>query len=337
MTSPTRVLLLSPAFHGYWRSIERALAARGHDVRVLAYDRHTGPRRLAAKLAHDLPERLGADPARRRALLGARARAAVRTHDPDVVVVVKGDAFDDGFWDLLEQRRQRRVLWLYDELRRTGHTDATLAAAGPVASYSPLDVAELTRRGLVARHVPLFHDPDEPVHPTATADEVVLVGARYPSREALLVRLRSAGVPVRGYGRDWSGHPVDRLRTWRLATPDVPAGRDLDRGAAYGVMAGARAALNVHGDQDGFTMRTFEACGVGALQLLDRADVGAYYDPGTEVAVFADADEAVGLAQRAAADPAWATRLREAGRRRTLAEHTVTHRVRDLEDLWTRT
>ena len=32
-------------------------------------------------------------------------------------------------------------------------------------------------------------------------------------------------------------------------------------------------------------MRTFEACGVGALQLVDRADVSRLYDPGTEVAV----------------------------------------------------
>ena len=38
-------------------------------------------------------------------------------------------------------------------------------------------------------------------------------------------------------------------------------------------MAGARANVNIHGDQDGFTMRTFETCGVGALQLVDRADV----------------------------------------------------------------
>ncbi|PKW27082.1 CgeB family protein [Phycicoccus duodecadis] len=335
MTAPTRVLVLSPAFHGYWRSLERALAGRGHDVHTVAYDDYAGARRVAAKLGHDLPERLGAGDTRRRGMLGARARAAVVEHDPDVVLVVKGDAFDDGFWDLMQTRRQRRALWLYDELRRTGHTDGSLAAAGPIASYSPLDVATLAARGLRAEHVPLAYDPGEPVTPLPRSPDVVFVGARYPSRKTLLDHLAAAGVPVRAYGRDWSGHPVDRLRTWRVRTPALPAGRDLGRPDTYGVMAAATAALNIHADQDGFTMRTFEACGVGALQLVDRADVGRHYEPGVEVAVFADADEAVALAHRAAADPAWAEGLRRAGRARTLAEHTFAHRAAALEALWT--
>ena len=336
MSGPTRVLLLSPVFHGYWRGIEQALAARGHEVHALAYDAHRPVRRATAKVAHDLPERLGRPDHRRRALYSARAREAVLATDPDVVVVVKGDAFDERFRDLLERRRQRRVLWLYDELRRTGHDEASLAAAGPIASYSPADVASLRARGLTAEHVPLGFDTHADVEAAPVREEVVFVGARYPAREALLAHLDGRGVPVRAYGRDWSGHPVDRLRTWRLATPAVPAGRDVTRARAYGVMAGSRATLNIHGDQDGFTMRTFEACGVGALQLLDRADVARHYDPDTEVAVFTDRDEAADLALRAMRDTAWADRLRRAGRARTLAEHTLAHRVADLEALWSR-
>ncbi|QIM21341.1 glycosyltransferase family 1 protein [Phycicoccus sp. HDW14] len=335
MTGPSRVLVLSPAFHGYWRPLERALTGLGHGVTTVRYDEHRGLGRVAAKLGHDLPERLGGADSRRRALLGARARAAVTGHDPEVLLVVKGDAFDDGFWELVEQRRQRRVLWLYDELRRTGHTEVSLGAAGPIASYSPLDVAALGARGLRAAHVPLAHDPDEPLGPPRPTDEVVFVGARYPAREALLTGLAARGVPVRAHGRDWSGHPVDRLRTWRLGTPRVAAGRDLTRPDAYAAMAGARATLNVHGDQDGFTMRTFEACGVGAVQLVDRADVSRYYEPGTEVAVFDGVEEAAELARRAATDHAWATGLRRAGAARTRGEHTFTHRARALEALWT--
>ena len=58
-------------------------------------------------------------------------------------------------------------------------------------------------------------------------------------------------------------------------------------------MAGARASLNLHGDQDGFTMRTFEACGVGGLQIVDRADVDSLYDPGSELLVFNSTQELV--------------------------------------------
>ena len=261
MSGDPALLVLSPVFHGYWRSIERAFTTLGYAVTTVAYDAHPGRLdRARAKVAHDLVERLGGPVAARRAEQTARAVQAVREVDPEVVLVVKGDTFDAELWDLLQGRRH--ALWLYDELRRTEHTPTSLAAAGPVASYSPDDVETLTTAGLRSVHVPLAHDPEVAFTPVPS-DEVVFVGARYPGRESLLTDLAAAQVPVRAYGRDWSGHPLDRLRTWRLRQPALPHGRDLPRADAYGVMAGARATLNVHGDQDGFTMRTFEACGVG--------------------------------------------------------------------------
>lgn len=329
--SEPRLLLVSPGFHGYWRSIADALGRRGYAVTTHVYDAQSAMGRVAHKLGRELPQRLGRDP------LGSggdtdRAREELEAVRPDVLLVVKGDALGPDFWASAGSV-PRRGLWLYDELRRTAHTDETLTAAGPIASYSPLDVAELTERGHSAIHVPLAHDPHVTVRPHAS-NEVVFVGARYPRREELLTGLAASGVPVRAYGRDWSRHPFDRLRTWRLRTPAVAHGRDLDRGRAYGVMSGARATLNIHGDQDGFTMRTFEACGVGALQLIDRADVTAFYEPGTEVAVFESAEEATDLAVRASRDPLWASGLRDAARERTLAEHTFDHRIAALEQLW---
>jgi spore maturation protein CgeB len=252
------------------------------------------------------------------------------------VVVVKGDQLDDGFWDELDRLRTPRVLWLYDELRRTSYTSELLSAVGPVASYSALDVAALNEQGVAARHLPLAFDRDLATAAAAGVrrDEISFVGARYPSRERTLLALRGAGLPVRAYGRDWSEHVADRLRTWQWRRPDVPAERDLDRAAAYEVMASAAATLNLHTDQDGFTMRTFEACGVGAVQLIDRADLAGLYDDGTELASWSTSEELVELCQRARVDLPWAAGLRERGRARTLAEHTFDHRVAVLEELW---
>ncbi|MCS6711630.1 glycosyltransferase family 1 protein [Brachybacterium sp. EF45031] len=149
--------------------------------------------------------------------------------------------------------------------------------------------------------------------------------------------LAEAGVPVRVYGRDWSGAWQDRLRTWRWRTPGLPSGRDLGRADAYGVMAASAATLNIHGDQDGFTIRTFETAGVGGVQLVDRTEVSRYYEPGVEVEVFDGADGSDGIVEvtrRLLADPARAARMREAARRRTLAEHTLTHRAAQLTELW---
>lgn len=326
-----KLLLVSPAFHGYWRAIEGALARRGYAVTTHLYDQRPPLARARHKVTHDLLPRLGRSAPD--TLNAQAATAALLETAPDVLLVVKGDTLGEVFWEQAQQV-PRRALWLYDEIRRTRHTAASLAAAGPVASYSHLDVATLSGLGVPAIHVPLAFDAALPVPARPRVDEVTFVGARYPNREILLTALATAGVPVRVYGRDWSGHPWDRLRTLRLGTPPLPASRDLDRGQAYAVLSSSAASLNIHGDQDGFTMRTFEVPGVGGLQLVDRPDVAPFYEPGREVVVFEDGAQAVELAQRARRDHRWAQSIRDAGRSRTLAEHTFDHRIACLETLW---
>jgi spore maturation protein CgeB len=333
----SRVLLVTPSFHGYGQTIAHALDRRGHATTVHAYDAKDGWwDRARHHLVAELPAVLGRD---RSAVLSARTTAAalevLAQHRPDVVVVVKGDVLGPDFWQAVEERRLPRVLWLYDELRRTRWKDGGLERVGPVASYSPLDVQALGDAGVKARLLPLAYDRDlDLADSRVRRDEVSFVGARYPAREQTLLELRRAGIPVRAYGRDWSGHLVDRLRTWDWRRPDVPGERDLDRRTAYEVMAESAATLNLHTDQDGFTMRTFEACGVGAVQLIDRADLDGLYDDGTELASWRTVEELVELCERARVDRAWSDGLRARGRARTLAEHTFDHRVAVLEELW---
>jgi spore maturation protein CgeB len=332
-----RILLVGPVFHGYTTSIADALRRAGHDVDVHHYDAHDGVAdRVRTKLGSELPRLVGlrgeaGRVARRRT---AEAVAALRATHPDLVLAIKADVLDAGFWEEARRAGALTHLWLYDELRRMDLDPAVLGAVDVLTSYSALDTAELAARGLPATHVANGFDDARRVVPRPSGD-VLFVGARYPNREALLVALRERGLPVRAVGRDWSHHPVDRIRTWDLRRPAIPAGRDVDRTTSYGLMAGAAANVNVHFDQDGFTMRTFEIPGTGGLQLVDREDVAVHYEPGTEVLVYRDADEAAELARRALADPVWAKGIAAAGRARTLAQHTLDHRVRDLEALWT--
>lgn len=330
-----RVLLVSPRFHGYHAAVAAALAARGHVVSTHVYDGHaTVLGRTWHQLRHQLPHKIGAGSHRRLAReQTAAATAAVEAARPQAVVVVKGDTLGEQFWDAIGGLP--RVTWLYDEVRRTRWTTDRLAGIGPLATYSALDDVDLEAAGLDTRHLPLAHDhllvpaPRRPRTP-----DVSFVGARYPTREHVLTVLHERGVRVRAYGRDWSSHPVDRLRTWRLDAPDLPAARDVTRAEAYEVMAASTATLNLHGDQDGFTMRTFEAAGVGAVELVDRPDVASLYEPDREVLVFADLDDLAALCERVVADPAWTEPVRRAARARTLAEHTFDHRVAVLEDSW---
>lgn len=335
--TPRRILLVGPVFHGYTTSVADALRRAGHTVHVHHYDAHEGAAdRLRTKLGTELPRLVGLRGEERRAVRRrtAEAREALRDARPDLVLAIKADVLDASFWEDARRSGALTHLWLYDELRRMRLDPDVLAAVDVLTSYSAGDTADLVARGLPATHVANGFDPSLRVVPRRSED-VLFVGARYPNREALLVALHERGVPVRAVGRDWSHHPVDRIRTWDVRRPGLPASRDVDRAEGYGLMAGAAANLNVHHDQDGFTMRTFEIPGVGGLQLVDRPDVAALYEPGAEVLVFTSVEEAAELAARALRDREWARGIGRAGRRRTLAEHTTDRRVRDLEARWT--
>lgn len=335
MNSRGRLLILSPSFHGYWRAIEAAFARLGYAVSTVCYDHYaTIHSKVKNKLRSELPKRLGLPDRDYAARLSSeQALAAIREVKPDRILVVKGDFFTEPFWEELDALRVPRTLWLYDELRRTRHTEETLRRFDGIASYSRNDVQDLRVKGYNSIFVPLAFDLDTLFSPQHHA-QVTFIGARYPGRESLLRELHGAGVPVRAYGREWSHHWFDRCRTWRVTSPEFPTGRDLDRGLTYGVMAGSPSTLNIHGDQDGFTMRTFEAAGVGAVQLIDRIEVSEFYEPGVEVAAFSSLDELIELANRSIIDDRWGDRMRVAARSRTLAEHTFFHRALALEAQW---
>ena len=336
-----RVLLVTPEFRGYWQSYKSALEELGHNVKVHQYDNfHTAGIFAVDKLVDRLPERL-ASPARTLTLtrrVTHKALAYLDSVQVDVALIIKGDLLEHQFWDALERRRIPSVLYLYDELARMQHTAETLRRPGHVATYSPRDCRRLKEEGYPATFVPLSFDPKlafNPVH----QDAVVFVGARYPQRESLLVDLHERGVPVVAYGREWSHRPVDRLLSLKPRRLQIAGHPDVTLPESYGLAAGAAAAINIHvggpgAEFDGINSRTFEICGVGGLQLSDRSDVDSFYDIGTEILVYRSPAELEDLAQRAVKDRGWSNKIREAGRRRTLAEHTCLHRVQDLVELW---
>lgn len=326
-----RILLVSPVFHGYWSAFAAALEKLGHDVVVHRYDASTRRVRVSNALGY----RLGAGAARRaRTAMTAEAVRALRETKPDAVVVVKGDALELEWWQALAASGARSAVWLYDELARMDYAAEALSGVGAVFSYSPLDVAELRSQGVEAQLLPDGFDSLTGFTPRRSA-AVSFIGARYPERERLLGMLSAAGEPVEAFGREWSRHPWDVLRTQRWSGAGFPAHRDVSRPAYFGAMAGSLATLNIHGDgHDGFSMRTFEAPGVGALQLIDRADVAQHYEVGSETLVFESDEELLDHVRRARTDPKWANGIREAGRRRTLAEHTLVHRMQKVAGSW---
>lgn len=333
-----KLLVVTPRFHGYGNSIAESFARLGHEAAVHHYDAVSSPVLKGwNKIRYELPSKFSGDdlhqsPRR----VSELARGAIRAHNPDVVLVIRGDVLDADFWQEASRGDRRAAIWLYDEVRRTPRFDrAMVSQYARLATYSPLDAKALTRDGFETLYVPTGFDDRRPVDATSDAGGLVnFIGAVLPQRERSVRALIDAGVPVRAWGRGWSDHPVDRARTWRLHSRDVPNHRDVPASQALAVMRDSAATLNVHGDQDGFTMRTFESSAVGGVQLIDRPDVEEFYEPGREVLVFESDEELVELARRAVAHPEDFTQLRRRARERTMAEHTFVHRAKVLESLW---
>lgn len=335
MRSP-QLLLVSPAFHGYHRSIAKGFATLGYDVDTYCYDLYDSwKRKIRNKAALELPEKFGVSRVDARERWDTeRAVAALREHRPDRLIVIKGDSLGEAFWAEVSAMKVPVILWLYDDLVRHSFTMDFLKEIGPVLSYAASERDDLAAAGVNAHFIPNAFDPDLAQPSANRTGEIVFVGARYPNRSEILERLVNDGVPVRAYGRQWSRHYFDRIRTWEMRRPNVPAERDIPLYEAYHLQGEAAGAINIHGLQAGLSMRTFEIPGMGGVQLIDRDDVAQFYDPGTEVLTYSTYDELRDAAERLIANPRWAEGIRSAGRKRTLAEHTFAHRAADIDRLW---
>jgi spore maturation protein CgeB len=169
---------------------------------------------------------------------------------------------------------------------------------------------------------PEWHRPvRSATHPDAQA--LVVAGNYYGYRQFLVRRLAEAGVPLALYGTRpprWS-HPAI-VRQFR--------GRYIVREEKSRVFHAGLACLNSTHLSEGNSLncRAFEICAAGGLQLIEaKPAVADCYDPGTEVLTYASVDEILSHLDRARREPDWSRAIREAGHRRTLAEHTYRHRL----------
>ncbi|MDO4252719.1 MAG: glycosyltransferase [Rothia sp. (in: high G+C Gram-positive bacteria)] len=331
-----KLLIISPAFHGYCYSIADGFKELGYETFVHRYDAFDKvSSKIRNKILYELPDKIGFDgqkASEKKATHSAiKALAAVKPHK---LIVIKADTLGSSFWEKVEQQKIPYLLWLYDDLKRHRYSLDFLKTRPAVLSYASTETQEFQQAGINAHYIPNGYDPKLAQVPSHSSREIVFVGSRYPNRVQLLLELHSAGIPVRAYGRGWSHHPYDRLRMWEWSRPQLPAERDIPLARAYQVQAGAAAALNIHGLQAGLAMRTFEVPGMQGLQVIDRPDVAEFYEPGREVLLYHRTQELIELCQKILAQPRWSQQIRAAGFKRSRAEHTFFHRAQKVEQLW---
>lgn len=196
-----------------------------------------------------------------------------------------------------------------------------------------------------------------PVPATAefeVASSVTFVGQKYGMRGRYYEDLRRASIPVRFFGSGWSGgtigfehmQSVFSASAVNLNFTESPHGqfaerikllsrfvvrRELGRWRVnLGHMRDTARAMPGYQRRQ-IKARIFEILGCGGFLLTGDAEhLGAYYEPGVEIAVFKNGADLAEQCRYFLNHPELRDRMARAGYERTLREHTYEQRFRAI-------
>jgi hypothetical protein len=324
------------------------LREHGHDAREIilnwepvqrAWSREQGIEPVLRRAGHCTPSLLGR--ALRQRLLHLVAHAQIEAWDPDVLYL-------QDFWfftrpQLARLRRPGRLI--VGQLGSQPPSDGRLSECDLILTSFPHYVERVRALGIDCQYFAIGFD--ERVLDTlgrqgrscdpAADERQIAVG--------FVGGIHAPGVHRRGtvllehlaneVDAQFWGYIKDRL------LPDSPI-LSRHHGEAWGldmyrVLASTQIAINRHGDiADGYAnnMRLFEATGVGALLMTERAaNLPGLFDPDTEVVTYEGAEDLVDKVRFYLDHPRQRHEIATAGQRRTLAEHTYRQRMGELHEL----
>jgi spore maturation protein CgeB len=330
----------------YYRGVLQALAANGH--RITFYE----PDAFDRQKHRDIPDpdwaRIVVYPATEEGVDGALEQA----RNADLLVKASGVGVFDR---LLEERvpglrREGALAAFWDVDAPATLERMEMDPADPFHALVPQYDIVFTYGGgppVVAAYkafgarvcVPVYNGLDPSTHHPATPEprfgcDLGLVANRLPDRErrieefflAAAAELHDRRFLLAGAGWDDKPMPKNVGYIGHLYTADHNA-----------FNASCLAVLNVSRDSmasNGYSpaTRVFEAAGAGACLITDAWEgIDLFFEPGSEILV---AENGPAVAEHLARlSPTEARRIGDAARRRALAEHTYTQRVRLVEDV----
>jgi spore maturation protein CgeB len=264
--------------------------------------------------------------------LGSRLRKAIAACKADLVLAIGAHPLDrQTVTELAAVTSIPWVNWFPDDMRSaTEAVDRAPAYQQVFASGS--DVALRLSRAMHRKVEVLPFGADPSIYrPLRSRDQyranVVFAGTATRRREQLLSGLVEFGLALWGPG--WR-----RTSLRDYCRGEVPVTETYVR--AYG---GASVAINIHhtaGDNGGppeasLNQRVFELASIGVPQIVDRReDIDQYFEVGTHLLVFEDADQLQRLVRAALQDFAASEALGINARKEVLSGHTYMHRMRAI-------
>jgi spore maturation protein CgeB len=302
-------------------NVAYTLGKMGHEVHTLPLRREFDPRTRVQRMRDDFM---------RRAVRGhvtgpeRQALALAKSIRPDVVLALTQQLTSQTLADLRKIGVRHRVVWWGDapaNMQQMGVLDDGWDAI----YFKDADcVRKLQRLGLNAHLLHEAHNPDwhKPVASVAN-DKVVVAGNFYGSRQFIVRRLLDRGVPLDLYGPPlprWADPEIVKVFRQRYIVRD-------EKSRAFGEGLACLNSMHIV-EGNALNCRAFEIAGAAGLQVIEqRPMIEACFEPGKEVLVFDSLDELMAQVEMAKKYPAEVAKIREAGQRRAIAEHTYQHRL----------
>ncbi|WP_185020787.1 CgeB family protein [Histidinibacterium lentulum] len=170
----------------------------------------------------------------------------------------------------------------------------------------------------------MAEDPADPVWQT----DICIAGNLYAYRVALFGQLAET------YDMKIWGLPAPRWMRTGALEPKLQ-NRFVAHADKVRAFRGAKIVLNTLNPSEiwGTNVRTFEACGAGAFQIVDwRPGLGQLFEIGTEVEVFTDFDDLRRKVDRYLAAPEKRAAIAAAGHARAQRDHTYAIRLQQILD-----
>jgi len=224
----------------------------------------------------------------------------------------------------------RVALWIPDAIAAFGRSMFVSAGYDAVFLKDPFVVRALRREpGIPAFYLPECFNPQVhrrvPLDSEARAEysaDIATAGNLYPNRVAVFSQLREFDVAI------WGAPPPGWLDV-SLIRPMIRARFVAHDEKAKAFLAARIVLNNLHPAEIwGVNCRAFEACGIGAFQMISwRPGLSQLFRDGVEIVAYRDMNDLLEKVRYYLANEAARDRIAAAGHARAHAEHTYRHRL----------
>jgi spore maturation protein CgeB len=330
-----KVLIISPLFFDYQKSIGNAFEELGYETKIETYDEPIHPFKGLLKWRHKFSLNKEKLRAKSRAKYNNYIRCIYRDYQPTIVFIYNGTILTDDTLDFF-RKNSKVLLWMYDSVLRhdrricishIDHVDAFFC-------FEQNDVEYYKSTGKQAFFLPLACDTNVyfPVENEKDID-ILFVGTIYisPQRIKLLRlitnRFAEYKIVIYGHYKPFYKNPMKWLfREKRHVFKNI----NIAPCKVSELFSHSRIVLNIHNRQtfNGANPRVFEACGAKAYQICDANPFIESLFPNNEIGLYHNETELIASIEDALKNDKTinAQRAYEI----VLSKHTFKHRVEEM-------